>query len=774
MNYKFIYILFFFLSLQLFSQKQIDSLKLLLKRAKADTTQLRLYTQLSVNCAYKDIPLYTEPAMKLAKKILKTDTKNSLKIGDMETDYSKSGLPQKQKNAVLKNYARLLNAQGTYELSQGNNPNAIFFLQKALKIQSQNNDTAGMTSTLNNIGVNLMYLGNNIKAKEAFNQSLNFFIKLKDKRGISQCYNELSVISRNEGNILQGIDYVFKSLKISEELKDDESTANFYNTLSIYYLDLEDYNKALEYGNKSLTLAKKINSKSTMANAYNAVAFVYKKRNDLDQSLKYLNLSLKLSEELGDKNQLTTSYNNIGVLNKDKKNYAEAISYYQKALQLSTEIGAIDGIANSNYKLGEVYFLQNNPTKALPLALKAYDLAKKLATPIDIRNSAELLKNIYQNTRQYQQALEMTTIYYTMRDSISNNTTKNEATKKQFKYDYDKKAIADSIKISEQKKITATQLAMQKAEIKSQTTIRIALIAGIVAIAIFLIFVVNRLQITKKQKLIIEQQTEITQKQKNELELKNSNIQEGIQAAKDIQYSVFPNKSELESIFNNYYVLFKPFDKLSGDFLWLKTVQDKTFFVVGDCTGHGIPASLLTLLANEFLNKIILQKQVTSASKILHEVNMEIYYYLQRKQKLKRSINEGMDIAICIIDIKQNIFTYSGAKIDLYTINTNNELIITQSHKVELGKQQTLNEVHEQTFKFTETKGFFLTTDGFKDQLKYRSNKTKFEFNGFENFIRNNVSVSFLEQKNSIENLYTQSISNEKQIDDILVFGFKI
>ncbi len=773
MNSKFIYILFLFVSLQLRSQKQVDSLKLLLKHATSDTLKLKLYSQISEVCDEKDIALYTKPGIELSEKILKNTDLNLPNNASVNLDLN-NNIPPKLKKSVLNYYSRLLNSAGIFEISHGNNQAGISIFEKALKAQTLNNDTLQMASTLNNIGINLYYMGDIKKSMDAINQSLKFYNYLKDKRGISQCYNGLSIISRSQGDILKGIDYIFKSLKISETLRDEDAISNLYNSLSVYYLDLEDYNKALEYGEKSIELSKKLDLKRTLSNAYNGVAFVYKKRNELDKSLHYLDLSLKISEELGDKNQLVTAYNNLGVLYKDKKNYADAINYYKKSLQIAIEIGATDGVANSNYKLGEVYLLQNNMAKALPFALKSYQISKQLATPVDIRNSAELLKKIYENTRQYQQALEMTTIYYTMRDSISNNTTKNEALKKQFKYDYDKKAISDSIKLVEQKKITSSQLALQQAEIKSQTTIRIALIAGIVAIAIFLIFVVNRLQITKKQKLIIEQQTKITQTQKNELETKNKNILEGIQAAKDIQYSVFPNKAELENVFKNYFILFKPFDKLSGDFLWLKTVKDKTFFVVGDCTGHGIPASLLTLLANEFLNKIILQKQITSASKILHEVNVEIYNYLQRKQKLKRSINEGMDIAICIIDIKQNIFTYSGAKIDLYTISTNNELIITQSHKVELGKQQTLNEVHEQTFKFTDTKGFFLTTDGFKDQLKYRSNKTKFGFNGFENFIKNNVSVSFLEQKNTIENLYTQSISNEKQIDDILVFGFKI
>ncbi|MEO6304919.1 MAG: SpoIIE family protein phosphatase, partial [Bacteroidia bacterium] len=361
-----------------------------------------------------------------------------------------------------------------------------------------------------------------------------------------------------------------------------------------------------------------------------------------------------------------------------------------------------------------------------------------------------------------------------LRDSLLNNSNKREALKKQYKYDYDKKLITDSIKSIEQKKITSTQLALQNAEIKNQKTIRIALIIGILVALIFLAFVFNRLRITSKQKKIIQRQEEITLQQKNELELKNKNILESIEAAREIQYIIFPSENELKAIFKDHFMLFKPFDNLSGDFLWVKEVGDKIIVVLGDCTGHGIPASLLTLFANEFLNNIILEKKVTSAAKILEEVNSEIYNYLQRKQKTKKTLNEGMDLAICIVDKKQKQLVYAGSKIDLYTVSNNNELKMAESYTLELGKDTSLKDVKDQTFTLADTKGFYMTSDGLKDQLKYKTNKNKFGFKGFEEYINSNFDLAFEEQKNNIEDLYSQITRSEKQVDDILVFGFKI
>src|ERR1700741_4661742 len=102
MRCKICCIIFFFIIHFLSAQKQIDSLKLLLKQAKTDTAKLRLYTQLSENCEYQDIPLYSEPAISLTEKILKANNSNSLQVNGTENDFSKSKLPSKQKKAVLK------------------------------------------------------------------------------------------------------------------------------------------------------------------------------------------------------------------------------------------------------------------------------------------------------------------------------------------------------------------------------------------------------------------------------------------------------------------------------------------------------------------------------------------------------------------------------------------------------------------------------------------------------------------------------------------------
>lgn len=768
-NNLFLYFLVF-LSLKFFSQYKIDSLYQLALKEKNDTAKIRRFADLAQLCDEKDIPFYADKGIQHTEQFIKAKLGNS--FGAINKDMPEN-LPEKTKLHLFKNYGRLLNSKGVYELGQGNNQAGISVLEKSLKAYTVCNDTLEMAITLSNIGINLFYLGDTPKSTRVIQESLKLFTSKKDRKGIVQCYNALSIFSRTNGDIPTAIDYVFKSLRISEAIKDTISQANLYNNLSVFYLDLEDFQRAEQFAIKSLELSKKIDEKRIQSNAYNSLAFVFKKAGNLKKSYENLYISAKISEELGDKNQLVSAYSNIGVMRKDEKKYTEAIDFYNKSLKIATEINSIDGIANINYKLGEVYMLQNNNLKAQVFAEKALALSQQINSAIDIKNSAGLLKDIYEKNGQTQKALTMANLFIKLKDSILSFDKKREITRKEIKFNYDKKMLADSIKNSVQKKLDATKIELQNTQIKQQKNTRLMLLIGIGIILALLIYTLNRLVVTANQKKIIQQHTKITETQKNELEVKNKNILESIEAAKDIQLTIFPNKQEITGFFKEQLLVFRPLDNLSGDFYWIKNINNHLIIAVGDCTGHGIPGSMLTLLANEFLNKIVIQKKHFSPSLILEELNKEINDYLTRKVLRGSALREGMDIAICSVDLTKKELIYAGININLYLFTSYNELQITIASKGELGRNKSIHSIKEHFFKTDSTSGFYFTTDGLKDQLKYRTNSKEFGYNGFENFLNTNIQESFAEQSSKLHKLVDTACTNEKQIDDILVFGFK-
>ncbi|MFN7911139.1 MAG: tetratricopeptide repeat protein [Bacteroidota bacterium] len=766
----FLYLLFFF-SIKLFSQVNIDSLYQIAIKEKNDTAKIRMFADLAQLCDEKDIPQYANKGIQLAEQFIKSNVGNAFNINNLDLP---KNLPEKTKQHLFKYYGRLLNSRGVFELGQGNNQAGIAALEKSLKAYAVYNDTIEMAVTLSNIGINLFYLGDTPKSTKAISESLKLFTSKKDKKGIIQCYNAFSIIARTNGDILGAIDYIFKSLKMSEASKDSISLANLYNNLSVFYLDVEDFEKAEQYALKSLEISSKIKEERTQSNAYNNLSFIYKKQGNIKKSYENLYLSTNISEKLGDKNQLVSAYSNIGVMRKDEKKYSEAIEFYDKSLKIATEINSIDGIANANYKLGEVYSLQNNNLKAQLYAEKSLQLSQQINSAIDIKNSAGILKDIYEKNGQYQKAIMMANLFIKLKDSILSFDKKREITRKEIKYNYDKKILADSIKNTVQKKLDDAKIELQKTQIEQQKSLRKLLLIGIGIVFILLIYTINRLLVNARQKKIIQNQTKITEQQKNELELKNKNIQESIEAAKDIQVTIFPNQLEIASYFKDQFLVLQPLDNLSGDFFWIKKINSHIIIVIGDCTGHGIPGSMLTLLANEFLNKIIVQNKHHTPLSILSELNKEVNDYLKRKNTQGRFLSEGMDVAICSADMISNKLTYAGLNINLHLSDNDGILQTIHSSRGELGRYNQLSNITEHNFNISSFKGFYLSTDGLKDQLKYRSNASNFGYNGFESFLSSVQQESFMEQSIQLKKLIQNACTKEKQIDDILVFGFKL
>ncbi len=753
----------------LLSQNTVDSLNNILNKTTNDTIKLRLYSELAHFCNEKDILTYTNKGFALMGKLLKSTEGVAQKnfTADIESRLGNSN------SNFQKYYARLINSQGFYELTQGHNEKGIRLLEKALKSYSFCNDTLSMALTLNSIASSYFYMDNRSESGIAFKNSLQYFQKVNNKRGIADSYFGLGLLERTNGNITLALDYIYKALKISENLNQDDLKAKVYNSLSVLYLDVENFDKALDYALKSLELAKNINSQQNISDSYNSIAFIYKIKGNLTKAVDYLKLSTDIAEKLGDKNQLVTAYNNCGVLCKDLKKYDEADKYYQLSLKLAIEVQSIGSVANAYYKLGELYFLQNQINKALGFAEKAHKMNLEIKIPNDIKNSAGLLRDIYTKQGNYKDALQMTNLYCLMKDSILNDNNKRTAESRELKFNYDKKLQADSIKNILQKKINEEKINRQNTQLSQQKLIRIILIIGISTILILLFFTISKLKITTQQKKIIQQQNIITQQQKNELEQKNNNINDSISAAEEIQKNVFPNTIELNNLLKEHIILYKPFNKLSGDFLWIKKINQYVVIALGDCTGHGIPASLLTLLSNEVLNKIVLQNQITSPSKIINEINAEIFNFHNRKQNPAKSIKEGMDIGIAVFNTETKKINFSGAKIGLIAIKKNKELYKSQINAVELGLKEKINLLNEDELTLNEFESFYLASDGFKDLLKYKSNAKLFGYNYFENFIKENSQHSFSTQNKILNEVFINATQNENQIDDILVFGFK-
>src|SRR5690606_8133689 len=141
----------------------------------------------------------------------------------------------------------------------------------------------------------------------------------------------------------------------------------------------------------------------------------------------------------------------------------------------------------------------------------------------------------------------------------------------------------------------------------------------------------------------------------------HDDITDSINYANRIQNAILPDQNELQELFSSSSVMYLPKDIISGDFYWSHRHGDLTYVAVVDCTGHGVPGALMSMIGNNLLNQVIIEHRETGPGRILTEMDRELDRLLKRDRSIN-SINDGMDMSLCVIDRKKKTLSFAGAQ----------------------------------------------------------------------------------------------------------------
>ncbi len=267
------------------------------------------------------------------------------------------------------------------------------------------------------------------------------------------------------------------------------------------------------------------------------------------------------------------------------------------------------------------------------------------------------------------------------------------------------------------------------------------------------------------------------------IEEKNKHITDSIRYARTIQQASLPGRKRMAEALNDYFVVFKPKDIVSGDFYWLghiieedeetNTKLDKVFIAVADCTGHGVPGGFMSMIGNNLLNEIIKMQHIYDPAKVLEYLDEGVILALRQNEK---SNDDGMDIMLCCLEYGDETvkITMSGAKTSMYYVKQNeiqvqdvrgdNRLIGGVSHKSKpfTNKELLLNRGDM----------IYLSSDGFPDQNS--PDGLKFGKERFKEFFAQHASFSINEQRTLLELALSSHQQEASQRDDITVLGVRL
>jgi tetratricopeptide (TPR) repeat protein len=688
-------------------EKQIDSLKQVIKIAKHDSTIINAWK------VWIEIIYYTDSELefKLNKKI---DSICSINL--------KKQLNKKGKANFLKEKGAALNNIGIYYHIQGDYEKAIAYYTKSMKIREGIEDKKGIAGSLNNIGMIYDYQGDYAKA----------------------------------------IDYYSQSLKIEEEIGDKEGIASSLTNIGSIYFSQKDYAKAIEYYSKSLKIEKQIDDKKGMASSLNNIGGVYHAKGEFDKALEYYFKSLKIKEEIGDKPRAAYSLNNIGLVYHDQKDFAKAIDYFSQSLKIYEEIGDKQGMAGTLGNIGINYLDQGNYSKALDYGSGALSIAQELDLLLEIKNATQILWKTYKALGRYNEALSMYELYITTSESIESEENQKEVIRQEYKYEYEKQAATDSIKSMEEKKVKDAEIAKQDAEIKVKNNQQWMLFGGLALVIIFAGFIFNRFRITQKQKNVIEEQKHI-------VEEKNKEITDSITYAKRIQSAILPPHKIVKEYLPHSFILYKPKDIVAGDFYWMENINNKILFAACDCTGHGVPGAMVSVVCNNGLNRSVREYGLSDPGKILDKTREIV---IQEFEKSEEEVKDGMDISFCSLDIENFKLNWAGANNPLWLIR-NNELIEYKANKQPIGKYSEPKPFTTHEINLQKGDSIYIFTDGFSDQFGGEKGK-KFKSSKFKELLLSIIDKSMEEQKTMIDEAFRTWTGALEQNDDVCVIGVRI
>jgi len=279
----------------------------------------------------------------------------------------------------------------------------------------------------------------------------------------------------------------------------------------------------------------------------------------------------------------------------------------------------------------------------------------------------------------------------------------------------------------------------------------------------------------KKNKRILEEKikerTKTIEEQRNQIAKSHQNIKDSIVYAKRIQEAIMPSKEILDKSFNDYFVFFKPRDIVSGDFYWIKQIGDYTVYAVADCTGHGVPGALLSMLGISFLSEIVSKARFDTPDEILNRLRKKIKSSLKQTDKGIES-KDGMDIALCVIDHDSLQLQYAGAYNPIYIVR-DGELTEIKASRNPIGAFIKEKPFQMNDFKLKKGDVLYTFSDGYSDQFGQNENQ-KFNKRNFKKLLVKIFDKSMSEQKEILENVLEKWKGETEQTDDIIVMGVRI
>lgn len=608
---------------------------------------------------------------------------------------------------------------------------------------------------------------NKMMSHYALTELLKYRALLSGKEYFKFLYKE----GNNQFNI-SGVDvamsYHFQAVSVADSIGNDTLLAKITKRIGINYLKSKSYDLSFKYLNQSLEIFKKLEDSVGMANSNMSLGNVFKNQSIFDTAMVYYNESLELSKTVGYERGMAGNYNNIGNVFRYQKKLDKSLEYYFLALEMNKKTGNVVWESYNYNNIGLVYKIRKQYNKAFEYYEKSMVLKEKMGDNYGKMATLQNISEIYALKKDFKNAYSYLKLFNKMNDSLASQEKLNLTAELEAKFQNEKKE-AEINKLKTEQSLQDVIIESQDKDLKHQKEVRSKEKILLYAFGFILVTLIFTVFIFWKNSKERKKYVEEINKAKVRLSQKNKEVTDSINYAKRIQAAILPSPAILNSYLKESFVLYLPKDIVAGDFYWAEKVDDTILFAVADCTGHGVPGAMVSVVCNNALNNTIKQNNITDPGQILDQTTDLVLKQFETSEDAE--VRDGMDIALCSFNLKTKKLRYSGANTPLWIVR-DDEIIEVKATRQPVGKYSKRTNFVSHEVEVREDDILYLSSDGFADQFGGSKGK-KFMKKHFKELLIQVAKFPLNQQSEKLKEAFNTWSDSYEQVDDICVMGIK-
>ncbi len=651
-------------------------------------------------------------------------------------------------------------------IHRANPDEAIRYGTEARKIAELLNFPKGEALAYKNMGLGYYMQGEYTEAFRYWEPSLKIFEELGDVQMVANLLNNMGAIYFHTGKSVEAIELWLPALKMAEELADSTRIGTLLVNIGLIYSEMPStYDTALNYYFRAIELGQAMDAKGVVGVATINVGEVYLEKEEYDSALYYFEKSLTILTSSID---IASVLNFMGSIYSELGDYQKALTYQTDALELAWRENAQRERVGILLGLASTYENLDNPAKAIEYYREAEILAEGIGLNHELSGAYEGLATNYAKSLDFLNAYKYLSLQNTIDNVIYRIESENTTTELMNSYQMEKKQNEIAL-LEQQSEIEQLKSKRQKAVIISSGFLGFILIIIILAV-------------TSRMRFIRTTNRKIN--------IQNEMITDSIAYAQRIQSAILPSSEKMEQLLPDHFILFRPKDIVSGDFYWIKQVQDHLVIVGADCTGHGVPGAFMSMLGITMFNDLIGDNCYDAPGAILDKLREKVKEMLDQEGNNDEQ-KDGMDLAIAIFNKTTREIHFSGANNPLYIIrkksvpeqkdlepfasleNGDYRLFELKGDKQPIGTHWEETPFRTTSVYLKEQDSFYMFSDGYIDQFG-GENRKKFKSMNFKKLLLSLQDECMDIQRQTLEQNFDQWKGPHEQIDDIIVLGVKV